>query len=98
MPLLDEHFIYSRLHLEPQVARLLLDRDGQIGRKNAEGAVDVVFYKYAKNREDAEELVAGLKAVRAVLHVIGQDLEKFLDCFDFSKPGGVAQSECDRDD
>ena len=89
------HYIYGRLQMDERVAKMLLDRDGVVASKDEDGKVMFTVYKLAHTRLEARELVGNLRAWQAEIGALANDLEHYIDCFDFSQPPSSGdQEEC----
>lgn len=78
-------YLYGRVGIAPDLAQHLLDTEGIFGRKNADGTAVLTFYTYAKNVEEARELPRTLRKLRLELEALENDLDQFIDDFDFTK-------------
>lgn len=90
----DQHYFYGRIAVDPQVAKMFLDRNGVVATKNAEGALLFTVYQYASNLRGAMALVRNLTAFAAEVSALADDMEHFIECYDFTQPVGAQQEEC----
>ena len=89
----DKHFIYGRVHLFGASSNFL-NQDGCVGRTN-EGDVDFTLFVYATTREEAQSIVNTARATAHEFDALADDLERYIDAHDFTKPGGVRQPEAE---
>jgi hypothetical protein len=91
----DKHYLYGRVRLFG-ASPYFLNYDGGVGRIDADtGNVDFTLYVYAKTANEALSIVRTARAAANAFKNLADDLERYIACHDFTKPGGVSQPECD---